>query len=117
MKRSIQFWVKRFVWAFLLLQTVLVLGFSVFVSPNDIESGAVQLTKPCPSLVETGVPCATCGVTRGLCAMGHLQWVRAYNYNPISMLIFFLEVGILVWAFRKRPWRKAAPMDMQSAQD
>ena len=116
MKLSILHWVKRFIWAFLLFQALMVLGFSIWVSPDSIEAGEVRITEPCPVFVESGTPCATCGVTRGLCAMGHFQWVRAYNYNPIAVVLFFLECGILSLGWKFRPWRASKLSSESKAQ-
>ena len=79
----------------LIAQACLVLGFSLWATPEAIESGEIQLTSTCPSLQKTGEPCATCGTTRGLAAMGGLQWGRAWDYNPLSCALFLGEIALV----------------------
>ena len=53
----------------------------------------------------TGWPCATCGITRGLVALGRGEWRTALRANPllVSGTLAFLgyaAVAAVLWAFR-----------------
>ena len=57
---------------------------AIAVSPDDLESGRVVLTPPCPIKQKTGHDCPSCGLTRGVAALGHGQWSRALGYHRAS---------------------------------
>ena len=88
---SVWFWTRIAI----VIQASFVLFFSFSVSPDEIESGDVSISTPCRYYAATGEPCATCGVTRGIAAMGSLEWIRAWDYNPLSVLIFVGEFILL----------------------
>jgi len=53
----------------------------------------------------TGWPCATCGITRGVVALGSGDWRAALRCNPllVAALLAFLGyavVAAVLWAFR-----------------
>jgi hypothetical protein len=64
------------------------LAVSFAVSPEEIESGAVQLSPPCPVLAETGEECASCGLTRGFTAMSRLRVSDAAAYNAAAPWLY-----------------------------
>lgn len=53
----------------------------------------------------TGTPCATCGITRGVVALGEGDWRAALRCNPllIAALVTFLAYAVVaaaLWVFR-----------------
>ena len=85
----------------LIAQAVGFFAFSLSVSADDIEDGSVVLSKPCPMASVQSQDCPTCGVTRGVASMGSLEWGRAWEYNPISVFLFTLELLLLVGLLRQ----------------
>jgi hypothetical protein len=52
----------------------------------------------------TGVACATCGLTRGVVALGRLDWLAALHWYPAAAVaMVFLPVAV-AWDLR-RAWR------------
>lgn len=51
-------------------------------------------TPPCPLHMLTGLPCPTCGMTRGLRCLLHGNLEAALLFNPLLMLIL---VGITIY--------------------
>lgn len=89
--------------ALLALPLIGVLLTSLAVSPEAIESGAVQLTAPCPRLV-AGEWCASCGLTRSFTAMSRLRLNDAWAYNragPLLYLLSWLALTTLVGLIRR----------------
>jgi hypothetical protein len=72
-------------------QSIVVVGIGLVVDPVSIEAGHVTLSQACPTLVSTGSPCSTCGMTRGVCAFFHLRFSEAYAYNSMAPLFALLE--------------------------
>lgn len=60
---------------------------SMAVSPEDIESGAMELTTPCPRAA-AGLYCHTCGLTRGFTAMSRLRLDDALAYNRAAPWLY-----------------------------
>ena len=95
--------VHEAIWAPLV---VLALGAARFL-PLDRLPGLT-----CPFHVLTGVPCPTCGGTRALTALAHLDVAGALAMNP---LVALAGIGGMVYAAhaagvalgRRRPWRPA----------
>ena len=73
--------------ALLLLLAAVPLGVSFAVSPEDIESGRVSLSPPCPR-ARAGVKCPGCGLTRGFTAMSRGRLGSAYRYNPWAPALY-----------------------------
>ena len=86
------------------LQACAVLLFSFYVSPDDIESGSILISRPCPYLESTNTPCRGCGVTRAIASMGSFEWVRAWNYNPLGVFIFVMECFLLMLTTKR--WKR-----------
>jgi len=40
----------------------------------------------CPSMIFSGIPCPTCGITRSMWNIFHGNFSRAYEYNPLGFL-------------------------------
>lgn len=64
------------------------LALSILVSPEDIESGRVQLTPPCEYRARHGRPCPSCGLTRGFAAMTRLRFDQAAEFNPKTPYVY-----------------------------
>lgn len=51
----------------------------------------------CPLKTLTGLPCATCGLTRWAVALGERDWRAAFHWHPAaSVALLFLPVA-MVW--------------------
>lgn len=91
-------WFVRAYAALLGAGAALVLAVAVLVSPDDLESGRVVLTAPCPIRARTGHDCPSCGLTRGVAAVGHGEWSRALQYNRASPAVLGLSLLIVLGA-------------------
>ena len=70
----------------------------------------------CPFHALTGVPCPTCGMTRGIRCLLHGDPITAFLFNPLGMLIllgmalYLLYVVIVITAKLPRlRWEKLPP--------
>ena len=64
--------------------SVIFFGFVLLAVAIALALGALQITLPACSLKRmTGVPCAFCGGTRALQALGHLSLTEAFWFNPL----------------------------------
>jgi hypothetical protein len=68
-----------------------------------------KLPSTCPLLNVTGYPCPTCGMTRSVEALAHLDFTAAFHFNILG-LPFVLFLGICwicgvseVWTGRRTP--------------
>jgi hypothetical protein len=63
---------------------VMFLGFVLLAITIALILGALQITLPACSLKRmTGIPCAFCGGTRSLQALGHFHIAEAFWLNPL----------------------------------
>jgi hypothetical protein len=76
--------------------------------------GAARLLEPvrellpvCPLKAMTGLPCATCGLTRCVQALAQSNWLEAFHWHPVAVLLLGLVPFVIFWDL-KRAW-KAAP--------
>ena len=83
-----ELWALASIAAFVLAACAAPLAVSLAVSPEQIESGAVRLSPPCPVLAETGEECASCGLTRGFTAMSRLRLGQAAAYNAAAPWLY-----------------------------
>lgn len=53
----------------------------------------------------TGLPCATCGLTRSLCSIAHGEFANAWHYHPFGFLFssLFLAVALMPLVRRAAP--------------
>ena len=62
----------------------------------------------CPLKALTGMPCATCGLTRCVLALGQGRWREAFHWHPAAVgvlaLLPLLGAWDLVRAVRDRPY-------------
>jgi hypothetical protein len=60
----------------------------------------------CPLKALTGIPCATCGLTRCVLALGQGRWQEALHWHPVAVVILALLPLAGAWdlarAFRGR---------------
>lgn len=54
----------------------------------------------CPLKLITGFPCPSCGMTRAGFSVLKLDFISAFNYNP---LIFILPIILFIIIFKERP--------------
>jgi len=52
----------------------------------------------CPFRAMTGIPCPTCGMTRLLFALIHLNLREAFLYNPFMTVCYFFIAAFLLYA-------------------
>ena len=45
----------------------------------------------------TGIPCPSCGTTRGIDALVHGHWSTAFHTNPFSFLVLMLMLLLPLW--------------------
>lgn len=76
----------------------LVVAVAVLVPPDALDAGLVALSPPCPVRARTGRDCPSCGLTRGVAALGHGQWSRALGYNRASPVVLSLSLAIVAGA-------------------
>lgn len=63
---------------------VIFLGFVLLAIIIALALGALQITLPACTLKRTiGLPCAFCGGTRSLQALGHFHFSEAFSLNPL----------------------------------
>ncbi len=53
----------------------------------------------------TGIPCATCGLTRCVMALGHWDWRAAFHWHPAAACLAALLPVLALWDLR-RAWRQ-----------
>jgi hypothetical protein len=59
------------------------------VTPEDLDSGRVHIGAPC-TLRARGLPCRTCGMTRGFAALSRGRLDDARRYNARAPVAFFV---------------------------
>ncbi|MSR75434.1 MAG: DUF2752 domain-containing protein [Planctomycetes bacterium] len=52
---------------------------------------------PCASLITTGKPCLSCGMTTSFSAMMHARPVQALDANPAGVVFFLLTLAAPFW--------------------
>ena len=64
-------------------------GLSYFFLGVDTVARLPHLL-PCPFKMIFGLSCPGCGMTRGILSLGQLNLIRAMNFNPFSIVIFWI---------------------------
>lgn len=62
-------------------------------------------TPGCPIKQATGWACPTCGLTRGVLALGQGAWREALHWYPGLLLLVVVAPGLALWDLR-RAWRR-----------
>ncbi len=70
--------------AILFVATSTPLAVSFAISPDDLDSGRMTLTPPCPYRAQHGRPCVACGLSRAFAALSHGRLSDAQRFNPAS---------------------------------
>ena len=91
------------VWRVLLLipgfagLAVWALAVSLVPSPNHLGTHTQLGLPECPTMVQTGYPCPTCGMTTAAAwlARGHIR--DSLDSNPAGLPIFSLAIRGLIW--------------------
>lgn len=85
-----------FVWGGLVLAVIALKPLWMFVAPY---------LRPCVFRSITGVPCPTCGATRGAMALLDGRWLDGLAFNPLvaTAATVFVVGGVVapVWAWRR----------------
>lgn len=55
----------------------------------------------CPMMRFFGLPCPSCGMTRGFIAIAHGRFGEAWTFNPFSFVFFALAIAFVLGPF----WR------------
>lgn len=95
------------VWLFVAFLATAPVVTAFFVTPEDIESGRVVLTPPCPYKRLTGRDCPSCGLTRAFAAIGHERFDDAFHFHRGSLAVFAIAsaVALFGWTKSLRLWR------------
>ncbi len=70
------------------------------------------LPPSCTAQLLFGIPCPSCGMTRGMISMGHGHWQQAWQFNPAAVFLFVFLVVLIPWHLYqlsrircgRRPW-------------
>lgn len=69
------------------------IGISGVLSPNVVDSGPIV----CPFRLITGLPCPGCGSIRAWTSALEGDFSSALQFNPFSVLVLVLAVGLVAW--------------------
>lgn len=69
-----------------------------------LKPAARVLALPCPFKAITGIPCATCGMTRCVLALAEGRWAEAFHWHPVAMGLLALLPLAMLWDLW-RAWR------------
>lgn len=62
------------------------------------------LLPPCLLKSLTGLPCATCGLTRCVLALAEGRWAEAFHWHPLAFVALALLPAAAAWDLQ-RAWR------------
>ena len=97
---------RRFPW---LAASIGAVGFLGFALAHFLTAFHLALW-PCPFKTITGLPCATCGITRCGLALSEGHWRLAFHWHPVAALLILaaplFAAGDLWLAWRGRPFPK-----------
>lgn len=55
------------------------------------------LPPSCLSQLIWGIPCPSCGMTRGMISMAHGAWSLAWQFNPASVVLYLFLLALIPW--------------------
>ena len=87
---------RRMPW-FALVAVVAVLGIRVLA----LVAPWLPALPPCPFKSLTGLPCATCGLTRCILALGQGQWGEAFHWHPAAVVTLECLPILGLWDLRR----------------
>jgi hypothetical protein len=62
------------------------------------------LLPACPFKSLTGIPCATCGLTRFFLALSDGRWLEAFHWHPVAWVLMALAPALVGWDLL-RAWK------------
>lgn len=91
----------RAIAAAILLVSMTILGFGVWLTPNAKGVGTHEELglSPCSYLAITGYPCATCGMTTAVTHAAHGQLLSAFHVQPAGALFAIALAMAAIMAF------------------
>jgi len=83
------------------LAIVMVVSFLFNIEKNRAYVNTVNkkivIPEFCPVKHLLGIKCPTCGLSRGIISISHLQFKEAWQYNKASYIIYFLIIFYLIF--------------------
>lgn len=92
--------IRRFPW----LASGLMISGALGIMVAKAFSAGPLLLLPCIFKSLTGLPCATCGLTRCGLALSQGDWRMAFHWHPVAVLAILCAPILMVWDLR-RAWR------------
>jgi len=80
------------------------LGLAVGIRILGLVAPWLPALPACPFKTLTGLPCATCGLTRCILALGEAKWGEAFHWHPGAVVALALLPLLGLWDLR-RAWR------------
>lgn len=63
----------------------------------------------CLSIVLFNKTCYGCGMTRAIQHLIHFEFKKAFEFNPLSLIVLPLSVYMIIWETKKRYLEKLPP--------
>ena len=82
----------------LLIGAVFIIGLAGWLDPDPTGVGThMQLgLNRCVLLQELNLPCPMCGMTTTFALMADLQWLAAFQNQPLGVVLFFLTCMVAI---------------------
>jgi hypothetical protein len=78
---------------FILIIVFMLSGLTLLFFPKDIFDTGKSV---CVSVMLFDVKCYACGLTRGIQHLIHFDFKKAYDYNPLSFIVFPLVIYLVL---------------------
>ncbi len=75
-----------------------IISITLLILPADFFDGRQSI---CLSVVLFNKQCGGCGMTRAIQHLIHLDIKAAWGYNKLSVIVFPLLVGMILWELNK----------------
>jgi hypothetical protein len=85
---------------YLLILTVCSAGYIWLLWQRKAETAPTLFHAGCLIKQTTGVPCPSCGTTRGILALSNAEFYQAVNYNPLALPIAVFMLLLPLWILR-----------------